>query len=98
MLRKPADRRQSSGTLKTVSLAVEVLIHLSGNGVRSGGTLRMRGADAIGQGLQNRVMVLAGVRDTDQPSLGRREQQRADGTVDGAVSDVENALGLCGGG
>ena len=56
------------------------------------------GADAIGQGLQDRVMVLAGVRDTDQPSLGRREQQRADGTVDGAVSDVENALGLCGGG
>jgi len=43
-------------------------------------------------------MVLAGVGDTDQPSLGRGEQQRADGTVDGAVSDVKGALDPCGGG
>ena len=52
------------------------------------------GADPVGQGLQDRVVVLAGVRHPDQPVVGRGEQQRADRAVDGAVGDVQDAFGL----
>ena len=58
----------------------------------------MRGLIRSGQGLQDRVVVLARVGHPDQADVGRGEQQRADRAVHGAVGDVEDALGLCGGG
>ena len=36
-------------------------------------------------------MVLAGEGDTHQTGLGRRQQERAEGRVKGAVGDVEDA-------
>ena len=43
-------------------------------------------------------MVLAGKGHPDQSQVGRGEQQWADGAVEGAVGDVEDAFGLGGGG
>jgi hypothetical protein len=38
-------------------------------------------------------VVFHGEGDTDQAGIGRGQQQRADRTVDGAIGDVEDAVG-----
>src|SRR5262249_35435480 len=40
------------------------------------------------------VVILAGVSDPDQPSLGRGQQQRAHRAVDSPVGDVKDAVPL----
>ena len=52
-------------------------------------------ADPLAQRPQNGVVVLADVGDPDKSEVGGGEQQGADGGVDGAVGDVEDAFGLC---
>jgi hypothetical protein len=48
------------------------------------------------QTLEDLLVVFAPVGDAHQSLRGRREQERADGGVDGAVSDIEESgrLGL----
>jgi len=71
--------------------ALYVIVGLASGGVEPGRRVQHPRAHLGGQPRQDRVMVLAGVGDADQAARRRREQQRPDGRVDGAIGDVEQA-------
>ena len=86
--RKPPVQRQ----VEAAPSPGEVLVEFPCGRVQTGGGVEDTGADPVGQGLQDGVVAFAGVGDPDQAGLGRGQQQRANGAVDGPVGDVEDAV------
>ena len=94
--RNPLERRRSRGNVEGVQSAGEVLVELACDGVEPTRSLEDARADSIGEVLQDLVVVLDFVCDADEAELGCGQQQGADRRVDGAVADVEDAVGLRG--
>src|SRR5262249_21685116 len=88
--RQPPVQRQA----EAAPLPGEVLAKFPRGGVQAGRSVEDAGADPVGQRLQDGVVILAGVSNPDQPSLGRGQQQRADRAVDGPVGDVKDPIPL----
>jgi len=79
-------------------LSGEVVLELAGGRLQACRGAQQPGADGARKLLQHRVVVLDGVSHPDQALLGCGQQQRPERSVDGAVGDVEDALGLRGSG
>ncbi len=73
-------------------VAGEVLVELTGGGIESVRVVEQARADAVGQRLQDRLVILGGVGDPHEAGLGGSQQQAADRGVDHAVGDIEHAL------
>ena len=72
--------------------AREVLVEFPGGRVQAAGGAQDARADPVGQRLQHGVVTLEGEGHPDQALVGGGQQQRADGAVDHAVGDVQDAV------
>jgi hypothetical protein len=95
LLVEPMREREVQREVERSASTGEVLLDLLDGDIEALGCAQDAAADAVGEGLQHRVVVLAAVRDPHQPFFRRGEQQRPDRSVEGRVGDVEQTLTLC---
>ena len=93
---EPGGQPPVQGDVEPVAPSGEVLVQLPGHAVQAARGLQQPGAHPVGEALQHDVVVLDGVGQPDDAVLGGGDQQGADGAVDGAVRDVQRAVGAGG--
>jgi hypothetical protein len=91
-LPEPAGEGEVQGQVEPGPQAREVLTDLPRRGVKSPRCAQDARAEPGRERVEDLVVVLAVVGDPHEPLLGRGEQQRPDGSVDGRVRDVEQAF------
>src|SRR5690606_28567288 len=91
---EPVDQLQIDLDVEASSPSGEVLVELSGDRVGAGRGPEQAGTDGSGEGAEDVVVVFALEGHSHQAHGRGRQEQRADGTVDVPVGDVEQPVAV----